>query len=77
MFCIECGQQISNNFGEQNYGESICKGCSKLSPGIQEELLSLNEKMNKEEIDIKCKDCGADIKGEHNYCSKCGSKILH
>jgi len=64
MYCFHCGHQI-------NDGESICKGCGKLSASIREELLAMSEKSS----DFKCGKCGANVKEEHRYCHECGCTV--
>lgn len=64
MFCINCGDKI-------NDGETICKGCGKLSANIRDELLAMSEKR----ADLKCENCGEDIIPGQHYCSKCGAPV--
>ena len=66
MFCVNCGAPI-------NEGELICKGCSKLSANVRDELLSFTEKSNANDSGLKCKKCGADIGAGYQYCNKCGA----
>ena len=66
MFCIHCGEPI-------NDGELICKGCSNVTAGVRDELLSLSEKTNNGDQGLKCKNCGADIKAGYHFCNKCGT----
>ena len=81
MFCVNCGNPVSMKLNELGAtagtpvqeGELICKGCSALDAELREELLSLIEKENAEEAELKCKKCGAVIGENYRFCNKCGA----
>lgn len=68
MFCVNCGVSIPE-------GEMLCKGCSKLSANLRDEILAMSEKSSSVAADLKCEKCGGAIEAEHHYCNTCGEPI--
>jgi DNA-directed RNA polymerase subunit RPC12/RpoP len=63
MYCVTCGTEITE-------GELICKGCSRLSANVRDEILAMSEEMD---TGLRCKECGAPMGKSFHFCNKCGA----